>query len=118
MATVVAINPKEHRVALYDSETLDSLVTEKVVDVTEDLPEANRERTVFLYTRAKRGPIVQIAHPYHGEVYMGAHTHFFIDELRDYVAPRDDTFGCLAKRAGISRARLLKLVTEHAPAQS
>ena len=96
-------------VGLYDSDTGESLTAEKVVDVTEECG----ERTIFLYTRAKRGRIVQIVHPYEGEKYMGSHTHFFIDELSR--CDTDDTFQRLARRAKMPRFVFLDLILDNAP---
>lgn len=42
--------------------------------------------------------------------------HFFINELGDEVAPRDDTFGSTAARAGMGRAAFRRLIEENAPA--
>lgn len=74
MAQIVEIDDAEHSPGMYDSANGVSLVAERVVDVTEDCPSG--ERTILLYTTAKRGPIVQIAHPYEGRKYMGSHIHF------------------------------------------
>lgn len=104
---------KEHDAGLYDSDTGKSLTTQRVIDITDDCPSG--ERTVLLYTSARRGRIVQITFPYPNEVYMGAHTHFFVDELRRSVAPRDDTFGLLAKRIGLPRKHLIGMIEKHAP---
>jgi len=110
---------KAYKPGLYDSATGESCVTEKVVDVTEDCPRASdKDRCVFLYTRAKRGRIVQMARPYKDEKYMGMHIHFFVDELDHemHVAPRDDTFGSLASQLGFSKPALRSLIEAHAPA--
>jgi hypothetical protein len=103
----------EYSPGLYDSDTGDSLVASKVVDITEDCPTG--ERTILLFTQAKRGRIVQVTHPYDGQKYMGANIHFFVDELHREVDPRDDTFGLTARRAGISRSDFLKLIEDQAP---
>lgn len=119
MAKSVKINKKEHDPGLYDSDTGASLKTEKVVDVTEDCPKASKkERAVLLFTRAKRGRIVQISRPYEGETYMGSHTHFFVDELdREMrVAPREDTFGSTADMLGLTKSALRSLIEAQAPA--
>ncbi len=110
---------KAYNLGLYDSATGESCVTEKVVEITEDCPKANKnDRCVFLYTRAKRGRIVQITRPYKGEKYMGIHIHFFVDELdREMrVAPRDDTFGSWANQLGLEKSALRSLIEAHAPA--
>lgn len=114
MAQLVEIDDREHRPGLYDSANGVSLVAVRVVDITEDCPSG--ERTVLLYTNAERGPIVQIAHPYENQKYMGSHIHFFINELDDEVPPRDDTFSSTAARAGMSRMALRRLIEENAPA--
>ena len=116
MAQIVEIDDAEHSPGMYDSANGVSLVAERVVDITEDCPSG--ERTILLYTSAKRGPIVQIAHPYEGRKYMGPHIHFFINELGDEVAPRDDTFGSTAKRAGMQREDFRQLIEANAPAVS
>ena len=114
MAKAVKIT-KEHDAGLYDSDTEKSCVTEKVVDITEDCPSG--ERTVLLFTRVKRGRIVQITTPYEGETYMGAHIHFFVDELdREFnLDEKDDTFVLAAARAGMGRLALRRLIEQHAP---
>jgi hypothetical protein len=106
MPALLEIEP-EYCPGLYDSDTGLSLVTERVVDITEDC--LSGERTILLFTRAKRGRIVQIAHPYEGKKYMGSNIHFFVDELRRYVMPRDDSFGVTARRTGLRRTRFAKL---------
>lgn len=118
MAKTLEIH-KEHNLALYDSATGDSLEPMKAVDMTDDCPAAERpdRRVVFLFTTAKRGRIVQMARPYKGEVYMGSHIHFFVDELDDVMRwePRDDTFGLWADDLGLSKTDLRKLIEAHAP---
>jgi len=119
MAKSVKINKKEHNPGLYDSDTGASCKTEKVVDITEDCPKASeKERAVLLFTRAKRGRIVQISRPYEGEAYMGSHIHFFVDELdrEMHVAPRDDTFGSQASQIGLTKSALRALIEAQAPA--
>lgn len=108
MATPIEIT-EEHTPGLYDSATGDGLKAEKVVDVTGDCA-GGGERVLVLYTTAKRGRIAQIAYPYPGEEYMGAHIHFFIDE------PPCDSFAHTADRLGLSAASLRRLLVENAPA--
>jgi hypothetical protein len=118
MAQIVEIDRGNHVSGLCDSDTGANCVTEKVVDVTEDCPGASKgERAVLLFTRATRGRIVQICRPYEGEVYMGTHIHFFVDELDQemYAAPRDDTFGSTAKRLGLTKPALRELIEAQAP---
>lgn len=120
MATVVEIDPKEHDPSLADSDTGRSLKAKKVVDITDDCPAANnKRRAVLLFTKAKRGRIVQICRPYEGEKYMGMRTHFFVDELNHEmrVAARDDTFGSFAKDLGLTKTQLRELIEEHAPSK-
>lgn len=112
MSTILEIEP-EYNPGLYDSATGISLVAEKVVDITDDCPSG--ERTILLFTRAQRGRIVQVAHPYPDQKFMGSHIHFFVDELRQFVQPRDDSFGSTARRAGLNRARFRKLIEGLAP---
>ncbi len=119
MAQSVKLNRKEHKPGLYDSDTGASCKTEKVVDITEDCPKASKkERAVLLFTRVKRGRIVQISRPYESKVYMGSHIHFFVDELdREMrVAPRDDTFGSTANELGLTKLELRKLIEAQVPA--
>jgi hypothetical protein len=97
-------------IGLYDSATGESLVTRKAVDVTDDCPSG--ERTILLYTQAKRGPIVQICNPYEDEpAKMGMHVHFFIDEL-DRDNEIGEVFASHASRLGHSAKSLLKLVRD------
>ena len=119
MAKELKINIAEHDPGLYDSDTGRSLNTEKVVDITDDCPAANRKhRAILLFTTAQRGRIVQMARPYPKEVYMGMHVHFFVDELDSEmrVAERDDTFGLWAKDLGLPKPELRALIEKHAPA--
>lgn len=106
---------KDHDPGLYDSDTGDDLVAERVVDITADCPSGRR--TVLLFTRAKRGRIVQITHPWDGEVYFGSHTHFFVDELgREMSRPEgDDILGLWADLCGLSKADLAQKIVELAP---
>lgn len=99
--------------SLYDSDTGLCLITEKVVDITEDCPTG--ERTILLFTRAKRGPIVQVCHPYEGHKYFGSHIHFFINELDRDIDARDDSFASTALRAGLSRWALRELIENAKP---
>lgn len=119
MAKVLKIDKKEHKSGLYDLATGASCKTEKVVDVTEDCPKASEnERADLLFTRVQRGRIVQIGRPYKGEIYMGSHIHFFVDELDREMraAPRDDTFGSTANGLGLTKPQLRRLIKAQAPA--
>ena len=116
MSKVLAVTAK-HKTGLY-SDTQESLKAEKVVDVTDDCPNADeKRRSVFLYTRANRERVVQMARPYEGEAYMGMHIHFFVDELDKVmtVAPKDDTFGSWASDLGLTKVQLRKLIEANAP---
>jgi hypothetical protein len=109
---------KEHNPTLHDSATGMSCITEKVVDVTEDCPNASeKKRVVFLYTRDRNGRIIQMARPYEGEEYMGVHINFHVDQLEGEmtVAPRDDRFGSWATKLGLDKAALRTLIETHAP---
>jgi hypothetical protein len=103
---------------LYDSATGESCVTEKVVDVTDDCPGANKDsRCVILFTRDRHGRIVQVARPYKGRKYGGVSIHFFVDGLdRVMRNSRDDTFGRLASNLGLAKTKLYSLIVAHAPA--
>lgn len=94
---------------LYDSATGDSLIAERVVDITADCPKG--ERTILLFTRAKRGRIVQVNWPYENEKFMGARIHYFVDELRDMK-----DFGHDARRVGMDAGTFIKLIERLAPA--
>ena len=113
MAQILEIDDAEHCPGLYDSASGVSLAAVRVVDITEDCPSG--ERTILLYTNAERGPIVQISRPYENQKYMGSHIHFFINELGNEVAPRDDTFGSTARRAGMDRHVFRQLIEKNAP---
>ena len=118
MAKTVKINKKDHNSGLYDSATGNDCRTERVVDITKDCPKASeKERAVLLFTRAERGRIVQITRPYEGEVYMGSHIHFFVEELEHEMraAPRDDTFGSTANQLGLTKSALRSLIEAHVP---
>lgn len=119
MAKVIKINKRKHKSILYDSETGASCMTEKVVDITEDCPKASRkDQAVLLFTRAKRGRIVQITRPYKGAVNMGSRIHFFVDELdrEMHADQRYNTFGLTANRLGLTKLELRTLIETHAPA--
>jgi hypothetical protein len=119
MAQNVKINKREHVLGLYDSDTGKSCKTEKVVDITEDCPKADsKKRVILLFTRARRGRIVQISRPYDGRVSMGSHIHFFVDELdREMRATSpNDTFGLTAHQLGLTKQELRKIIEEQAPA--
>lgn len=110
---------KEHDSRIGDSATGKPCRTEKVVDITEDcLKAVVKERVVLLFTRAKRGRIVQLTRPYETEVYMGTHIFFFVDELdcEMHAAPRDDTFGSWAADLGLTKTALRSFIESHAPA--
>jgi hypothetical protein len=111
MARSLKINEKKHDTSLYDSDTGASCKTEKVVDITEDCPKANkRDRALLLFTRSKRGRIVQINY--------GLQVHFFVDELdrQMNVPSRDDTFGLFANRLGLTKPELRMLIDAQCPA--
>ncbi len=104
---------------MYDSATHEACVTEKVVDVTRDCRiSSDLDRCLFVYTRAKRGRIVQITQPYKDEEYSGVHIHFFVDELEHemHIAPSGDTFGSWANKLGLSKLELRTLIETYAPA--
>lgn len=119
MAKIVKIDKKEHSAGLYDSDTGAICETEKVVDITDDCPKASKkERAVLLFTRAKRGRIVQISRPYDGKVFMGSHIHFFVDELDGEMraVSCDDPFGSTASGLGLTKSELRKLIEAWVPA--
>ena len=106
MATEVQIT-EEHDPGLFDSDTGRDLIVEKVIDITDDC--RPRKRTILLFTRARRGRIVQVTHPYKGRAYMGSHIHFFIDERLG------DTFIDTARRAGYGADEFAALLRSLAP---
>lgn len=116
MATILKIEPYQHP-GLVDSSTGKTCIVEKIVDVTDLCPEAKDERCLFLYTRAKRGRIIQMIRPYRGEKFMGMSIHFFIDEITSELsaAPRDDTFGSWSKNLGLTKTALKTLIEVYAP---
>lgn len=87
-------------VGLYDSDTDESLRAEKTVDVTSFQDEAIDALLVF--TRAKRGRIVQLQ--------LGAlHIHYFMDEPGGRRMMQEDSW-----RFGFGD-QLLSLVDKNAP---
>ena len=69
-------------VGLYDSDTGESLAAEKIVDVTDK--QCDGEQSVLIYTRAKRGRIVQLQ--------QGAlRVHYFLDEEGGQRMMREDS---------------------------
>lgn len=100
----------EYRPGLYDSDTGESLVTEKAVDITDQV--CDGERTILLFTRAKRGRIVQIAHPYPEEEYLGSHIHFFFDEP---MKGEGGAFDYMRRHCGIAPVKFKMLLNEYAP---
>ena len=103
---ILEIKGEEYDSDLDDLDTGIHCRTEKVVDITENCPNASqKDRVILLFTRTKRGRIVQISRPYEGEAYRGLHINFFIDELDKElrVAPDDNTFDLTAKNLGLSK---------------
>lgn len=110
---------EEHNLGLYDSATGETIKPEKGVDITQECPELTYpdSRCILLYGRAKdRGRLVQITFPHKDEVYMGSHTHFFVDELSHPVRPQNDTFAIMCRQVGLSRQSLIAIIRENAPA--
>ncbi len=70
-----ALTPADFDMGLYDSANGKSLATLAAVEV----PDCEC-RTILLYTKAERGLIVQIVHPYKGQNY-GSASHYHINEL-------------------------------------
>lgn len=115
MATILEIDPK-HTLGLYDSDTKETLKTEKVVDITDDCPDASeQERALLLFATAKRGRIVQIVRPYRGEVCMGSAVHFFVDEIEHEFRLRESSFAFRASMLGLTKTGLRNIIEEHAP---
>lgn len=111
---------KVHTTGLYDSDTGRTLKAKKVVNVTDDCPNASKsDRCIFLYCKSKRGRIIQIIRPYKEEKFMGVSIHFFVDELDEEMnrAERDDTFGSWANQLGLTKSELRLLIRTHAPAK-
>ena len=109
---------KEHYAPLLNPDTNERCVTEKVMDVTEDCPQASKkDRCVFLYTRIKRGRIIHMTRPYEGKEY-GMSIFFFVDELDTEMCatPGNDTFGRWANNLGLTKSELRLLIKTHAPA--
>lgn len=95
-----------HDPQLFDSDTGKSLTPICVVDITDMIPDG--ERTLLLYTRAERGRIVQVTTPYEREEYMGAHTHFFVDESDGLMRER-------ARRHGLDPDVFVETLRKFAP---
>jgi hypothetical protein len=109
-------------IGLFDSDTNVSLKVTKAVDITSHchLSEDERsDRVLLLFTRAKRGRIVQIGLASPGEN-IGISINFFVDELdrKMNAEPQDDSFGSWTKRLGLtSKEKFQRLITRHAPDQ-
>lgn len=101
---------KEHDIGLYDSDTGKSLKAKKAVDITDECPSGTR--TILLFTKAKRGRIVQIGQPYDHEVYMGMHVHYFVDELD---GTNSKGFGSWAGYCGLTSKALTEIIKANAP---
>lgn len=98
---------KKHDIGLFDSQTGKSLKTIKAVDVTDDLPK--KMNLVLLYTKALRGPIVQLG-------WGGcAHVHYFLNSM-DGELHRESVLDGIADEAGIPKKRLIDICKEHQPA--
>ena len=99
---------KEHSTDLYDSATGKDLKTARAVDVTDELP-PGADPLVLLYTKAKRGEIVQLR--------MGsARTHYFMDGIRREDS-EDSNLNHFALWARTTRAHLIELCLNNSPFQ-
>jgi hypothetical protein len=93
-------------------------VTEKVVDVTEDCPNAsNEKKCLFLYLRMTDERIIQIRRPYKNHQFSGAHINFRLDQLEAEmrIAQPHNTFALWAEQLGLTGAQLRDLIETHAP---
>lgn len=88
-------------IGLYDSDTNQDLETLKVVDVTADQTRA--EKAELLFTKAKRGRIVQLRTD-------GMRIHYFFDELSGHKMMDED-----CERFGFKPGHFHALAIVHAP---
>ena len=112
---------REYDSLLYDADTGESCITERIVDITEDCPRIDEGRKALLFfTRVSQGRVVQILHTFSGRKNDGAFVHFFINriELTEDSAetPRRQVFHETAKKFGLTETRLYELIMEHVPA--
>lgn len=92
------IDKTKFTTGMFDSDTNQTLQVQKAVDITEHcFGNKAWKRTVLLYTKAKRGPMVIIVSciSESDDANSGTRIAFFVDELeREFrVRPDDDTFG-------------------------
>lgn len=106
---------KAYNSGLHNRDTGERCAAEKVVNVTEDCPKAKKDRCIFLYTRTKRGRIVQMKRPFKGEKYSGVRipVEFFVDELDTQM--HTTPFNSWAGELGLTRRALRELIEKHAP---
>ena len=119
IARNINLKRKDRESSLRDSDTGAVCVNEKAVEITEDCPGANeKKRAVLVFTRVKRGSIVQIYRPDKDETYDGKHVHFFVNELEHemHAPPKFDSFGAWAMELGLTKDALRTLIEAHAPA--
>jgi hypothetical protein len=111
----------EYGLLLYDNDTGESCVTERIVDITEDSPGIEEGRkAILLFTRVSQGRVVQILHTFPGRKYDGTFVHFFIDKIEIEESPvekRDLVFQEVAGWFGLTKTRLHALILENAPAE-
>lgn len=96
----------EYSTGLYDSDTGKDLKTIRAVDVSEECPQSE-EPVLLLYTKTKRGEIVQIQHG-------GARIHYFME----WICDEDNELSALgnfALWAKTTRAHLIELCQKHSP---
>ena len=88
-------------IGLYDSDTQESLVAEKIVDVT--LEQSRNDNSRLIYTRAKKGRIVQLQSD-------GMRIHYFFDSPSGREMITEDS-----ERFGFAPGKLLELAIANAP---
>jgi len=118
MAKEIQISEKELTPGIFDSDTGKELKAEKIVDVTEECPLATEaEKSIFVYTKAQRGPIVYMKRSKKGKLFGGSGIHFFIHDLDEEVVccREGSTFGNWAASLGFSKKGLKAVIEKHAP---
>lgn len=101
---MILLKAKDQSTDLYDSDTGKKLKTLKAVDVSDELP-PSESPLVLLYTRAVKGPIVQLVHGC-------SRVHYFLPHL-PYQDREDSALSNFAHYTKTTRAHLIELCLKH-----
>ncbi len=122
MAKILEITP-ELDPQISDGRTHKSCVATKVVDITEDCPNAkkpqNADDVILIYTASSAGPLVVLCwlhtHPATKRREKVGFIHFRVDKL-DADTFVNRSLGPIATNLGLTKEDLIALIRTHAPA--